>query len=150
MTPQEIARWMRREHLRIQELDDALRQMIATVPRGREERWISDLRNEFEKFRAHCCKHFAMEEKDGYLLGVLERRPTLSSKVTLLEHHHQELMWLMNSIWNQVVELGPADHIKIRDCRDRIRRFLSFLEEHEKDENALVSYVFTQEEGTKD
>lgn len=150
MTAEEIVRWLREEHEKVEELSDRLREHIATAPRGDATRWIHRLNELFDEMRSCCGTHMAMEEQDGYLLHVLERRPTLSGRVDRLKADHDELARLMASIRTEIDELRPGDRILMRDCRDRIRRFLAFIEEHEQNENLLVSFVFTQDIGTKD
>ena len=150
MEHDEIARWLQEEHLKLQTLSDTLREKVAVAPHRSADKWIEGLARQFDKFRAHCCKHFAMEEQGGYLLLVLERRPTLSARVAQLKHDHQEIMQLLDSVQAEIAALHPSDQILIDDCRDRIRRCLRFCEAHEKEENSIVSYVLTTDEGTKD
>lgn len=150
MDPRELVQWLRREHEEVQRLSDGLRRLIATQPRSEVELWLAHLKKQFSEFRNHCSRHFAMEEEDGYLLPVLERRPTLSHRVRQLAQDHQELCRLMESIERQIGELQPTDRILIVEIRDRLRRFLGFCEDHEREENMLVSHVLTHDEGTKD
>ncbi len=150
MEPNELAEWLRKEHEEVERLSDALRRLIAAPPRSDVDRWISNLKDQFKECMTHAAKHFAMEERDGYLLPVLERRPTMSEKVKQLAAEHKELIRLMHSIEQQINTLEPTDRIMITETRDRIRRFLMFCEHHERDENSLVSYVLTHDEGTKD
>jgi hemerythrin-like domain-containing protein len=150
MNPRELAEWLRQEHDEVQRLSDALRRLIATQPRSEVALWLKTLKDQFAEFHAHAARHFAMEEEDGYLLPVLERRPTMSTRVRLLAEDHQELLRLMKAIEQQIAELLPTDRILITEVRDRLRRFLGFCEDHEREENMLVSHVLTHDEGTKD
>lgn len=150
MEPKELAEWLRKEHQEVIRLSDALRRHIATQPRSEVATWIKKLGEQFSKCIAHASHHFSMEEQDGYLLPVLERRPTLHGRVEQLKQDHDELLRLMHSIEKQIKELKPTDRILITEVRDRIRRFLGFCEDHERDENILVSHVLTHDEGTKD
>lgn len=150
MDPKELAEWLRREHDEVQRLSDGLRRLIATQPRTEVASWLSQLKEQFGEFHAHASRHFAMEEEDGYLLPVLERMPPMHIRVRQLAQDHQELLRLMQAIEQQIADLLPTDRILIMEIRDRMRRFLGFCEDHEHEENMLVSHVLTHDEGTKD
>ena len=150
MDTQEIAQWMRNEHVRVHELANELREQVAVVPRANLGKWIADIREQYEHFRAHLVKHMALEERDGYLPSVTERRPTLAGEVERLEHEHVELIKIMDGIHELVHQLTAEDRLLIRDCRDRIGDLLSYIEHHEEEEDLLITHVFTRDIGTAD
>jgi hemerythrin-like domain-containing protein len=150
MDLEEAGKWFREERAKMRGLSDQLRKLIAVTPRTGVEAWLKQLADHFERFRAHCCQHMAYEEKGGYLEPVLNHRPTLSNKVEQLKSDHQEILRLMTDINEQIARLKPGNHILIDECRDRIRRFLEFADEHDRHENMLVSYAFSQDIGTSD
>ncbi|MHC4236449.1 MAG: hemerythrin domain-containing protein [Planctomycetota bacterium] len=86
MTSRDIAQWMRHEHEIVEDLAHKLREIVAAVPRAGLDEWIANLRERFDHIRAHLHKHMAMEEHDGYMAAVLERRPTLAEEVDRLKH----------------------------------------------------------------
>lgn len=146
-TSDNIADRIRAENEKVIELADALRKRVAVVPRSNLAVWIRDMQEQFEKFRAHKIKHMALEERDGYMQFVLEQRPTLAPQVDQLKHEHAELARIMDGVHKAVADLMPDDKLRVRDCCDRIRNLLSYVEHHENAENMLVTFVFTYDMG---
>ncbi len=95
-------------------------------------------------------RHFELEEDDGYLIPVLERRPTLTPEVVRLKREHVELIRLMNLIAAELAQVGPEDRILAGDVRGRLEFLLLCLEDHENRENLLVSCAVTMDLGNKD
>ena len=84
MEADHFAEWVREEHLKVENLSDALRAQIAVVPRSGGGAWIKEVRERFEHFRAHMQKHMALEEHNGYMAAVVDRTdPTMSPAKTL-------------------------------------------------------------------
>ncbi len=150
MKPEELAAWMREEHLKLRELTDALQDCVSCVPRANQGHWIEAARVSFDHVRAHTVKQMALEEQDGYMVPVAERRPALATEIERLAHEHKELQRLMDDIRAFLLDLRPGDQLLIRDCCHRINDFISYMEHHKNDENVLVLSVFTDDIGTKD
>jgi hypothetical protein len=150
MSPDDRIRWIREEHAKVEELIEALRAQVAIVPKVRLAAWIAETRKRFDHFRAHLIRHMALEEADGYLSGVMERRPTLASEVDRLAHEHRELAEIMLSIHEQLARLSPDDPLVIRECGARIAALLGYVERHEGFENVLIVSAFSDDIGSKD
>ncbi len=150
MKMQELARWIRDEHERVQELASRMQELVAVVPRSNQEKWIITVTDFFDHLRAHCIKHMALEGQGGYMLPVVERRPALSKEVDQLAHEHTEITRIMDGIHDALHELKPDDALLIRDCCRRVQDCLSYIEHHENTENLLVMSAFTDDIGTKD
>lgn len=150
MDASKIAQWMREEHDKVEDLSNRLKERVAVVPRANLGNWINEVRDRFEHFRAHLIKHMALEESEGYLIAVTERRPTLSREVERLEHEHRELEKIMESIHHAFSELAADDRLLVRDCCSRIEKLLAYIERHEDDENLLVTQAFARDIGTND
>lgn len=150
MQPSELARWIREEHEKVLELGDRLRRELAIVPRTDVNAWIDRVRERFEHFRAHQQQHMALEEREGYMKVVLERRPTLSKQVERLRHEHGEITRIMADVAQAVAVLTSEDRLLARDCSDRMANLLAYVEHHERDEELLITYAFTQDIGTED
>jgi hypothetical protein len=146
----ENANWIRLEHERVEQLADQLRGKVAVVPRANLGPWIKEIRESFERFRAHFTKHMALEEQGGYLAAVLERRPGLAGQVERLDREHIELIRIMDGVYRLACDMTPDDRLLVRDCCGRINDLLDYVEHHEDEENLLVTYVFSQDIGTKD
>jgi len=147
MKAEDLARWIGEEHQKVSELAARLQECVACVPRANHDKWIADVREAFEHFRAHLTKHMALEEDEGYMVPVVERRPALSREVERLAHEHGEFLRLMEVIHNMLAVLTPADELLMRDCCHRISDYLSYVEHHKNDENLMVLSVFNLDIG---
>lgn len=150
MKAENLARWLREEHQKVDVLSQQLQECVASVPRTNHAKWIEQVKQAFEHFRAHIVKHMALEEQDGYMVPVLEHRPALTREVERLAHEHDEFRRILDGIHCLVRELRPEDHLLIRDCCHRIQDFLSYICHHHHDENLMVLSVFTDDIGTTD
>ena len=150
MNAQELARWFRDEHEKVIGLTARLSEKVAIAPQTNQQRWIEDVRLAFEHLRAHCIKHMALEEQDGYMISVVQRRPTLTHEVDRLAHEHYEMQQILDRIHNEIDQLRPDDHLLIRDCCARIQDVIAYTEHHENTENLLVLAAFTDDLGTTD
>ena len=150
MTTPDLNSWIRLEHEKVEELANGLREKTAVVPRANLQAWTKEVCERFDHFRAHLIKHMALEEQDGYLPAVVKRRPALSVEVDRLQHEHQELLRIMESLHRAVHELTAKDRLLARDCCRRIDLLLSYVDQHEDLENNLVTLAFTQDIGTND
>jgi len=149
MKAEELAKWMREEHLTLRGLMNTLQDRVSSVPRANQGRWIEAARESFGHVRAHTVKQMALEEQDGYMVPVMERRPALAAEIERLAHEHKELQRLMEGIHAFLQDLQPGDRLLIRDCCHRINDFISYMEHHTNDENLLVLSVFTDDIGTR-
>lgn len=147
MKTREVAAWMRVEHEKVQDLANILRENAAVVPRVNLAAWIKDMQSRFEHFRAHLIKHMALEEHEGYLSIVVERRPALSPEVNRLQNEHRELTRIMDGIYEASKGLTAEDRLLVRDCCYRLHGLLGYIERHEELENNLVTFAFTQDLG---
>lgn len=142
--------WIREEHEKVDDLIHSLRHQVGSAPRAGLPGWIRETQDRFDHLRAHLQKHMALEEADGYLKEVVDRRPTLSREVDRLAHEHREMSKIMASIHEHLHHLTPEDPLLIRDCCLRIQALLGYVERHEDFENVLVTSVFSQDIGSKD
>jgi hypothetical protein len=150
MNMREMAYWLREEHNKLNVLSAALQEKTAVVPRIHQQKWIDEVRQSFDHLRAHLTKHMALEECDGYMLPVVERRPMLSREVDRLAHEHGEMQRLLDSIHEDLGRLHVEDALLIRDAFRRIQNLLQYVEHHEKDENLMVMSTYGEDLGTED
>lgn len=92
----------------------------------------------------------ALEENDGYLRLVVDRRPALTREVERLYHEHDELVRLMGAIHREVTAIQPEDSLLVREFCRRIDTLLEFVERHEADEELLMLDGVVRDLGTKD
>ena len=150
MKAEELARWVRAEHEKVGELMARLEDRVNCVPKANQGQWLDEVRTDFGHFRAHITKHMALEEQDGYMVPVTERRPALSKQVERLAHEHKEFTRMMDNIHILLEEMKVEDQLLIRDCCHRIHDLLSYVEHHQNEENLVVLSVFTDDIGTTD
>lgn len=148
MDPSKLASWMSQENVKVNELSRTLSEHIFAVPSGNLVAWLKELAQRFDHFEAHLRRMMHIEEEDGYLLPVLEQRPTLTKEVELLRHQHDELRRLMDDLHATVHGLSPRDNLLIRDYCARLQAFLGHVLRHEEHENHIVIYTFTEDIGT--
>ncbi|HSW44516.1 MAG TPA: hemerythrin domain-containing protein [Phycisphaerae bacterium] len=149
-SPSEVARWLREQHDKIEELAASLTERVDNSPRVKVDAWLKDLKDEFERFRAHMQKHFALEEEGGYLAAVLQDRPGFHDDVQRLRDQHAEAGPLMTSIFEEVNHLEVGTPLHLLDSCARIRNLLGILKEHETTEDRLVLQAFSQDMGGND
>jgi iron-sulfur cluster repair protein YtfE (RIC family) len=147
---EELGLWIRDEHSKVMNLSNRLRERTAVVPRANLAAWIAEVRERFEHFRAHMTRHMALEEREGYLPIVLQRRPGLAPQLERIQHEHQEFLRLMDGIHGALSDTGPDDRLLVRDSCRRIEDLLSYVEHHEELENNLLLSVCVEDIGTKD
>lgn len=150
MNAKELSKWIHDEHGKVMDLTERLHEKVAVRPRANQDRWLREVRTQFEHLRAHMVKHMALEEQDGYMVAVSEQRPVLSREIDRLAHEHRELTQIMERIQRELAEVSPEDQLLILDCCRRIQNLLNYLEHHERDENLLILSAFTEDIGTKD
>lgn len=147
MEPRELGQWMHQEGAKVNQLAQNLREHIVSIPPGGLKAWLAELGRRYDHFAAHLRRMMQIEEDDGYLLPVVEQRPTLLEQVELLRHQHDELRRLLDDLERTVHELTPENPLLIRDCCGRLQALLAHVGQHEEHENHLVLYSFTQELG---
>jgi len=145
-----LANWIKEEHEKVYELAHALRDRAGVVPRANVDAWINGVRSAFEHFRAHLTRHMALEEHEGYMTGVVRLRPALAEVVERLQHEHKEIAAMMEGIRVSLEKLGPDHRLLLRDASRRIHDLIHIVEQHESDENLMLTSAFTSDFGTKD
>ena len=148
MSTSERAGWMKDEHAKVAEAADRLREVTASAPRGDRAEWLARLRTRFDDYASHLREHLAQEEEGGYLTHVVELRPTLSEAVEIIRQEHEELTHIIQDVQAAVHELAPEDNLLRRDCCERVKQLMFWIERHEEHENYIVTYAFTQDLGT--
>jgi hemerythrin-like domain-containing protein len=76
---------------------------------------------------------------------VRTRHPHLSSEVDRLQHEHEELGRLMDQVQAALDELRAEDGLLIRSCCVRIATLLSYIEQHEEQEQRLLLHMFSRD-----
>ena len=146
----DLAKRVREEHARVLVLAQEIRETVGVVPRTVGPDWLRDVRERFEKFRAHVTRDMALQERANFFQAVLDHRPDLSGRIDKLKHERDEMARLMTGVHRDLEAIGPEDRLLLRDICQRIEYLLGCYEHHEDLANDLATYAFTQEVGTKD
>ena len=145
------ATWMQNEHRLIRQLMAELESHIRPIPISAGDEWLDRFRQLFGRFRAHMRGHMSAEESDGgFLEPVVEYRPTLSRQVERLRHEHVQIATWFDRILEEIVVLTFNDVLLIEDACQRVEHLMSAIRHHEEHEELLVTFVFSQDIGTKD
>ena len=147
MKPSQLATWMEQEGKKVHDLGNRLGEHIATIPTGDLTKWLVQFAERFDHVAAHMRRMMNIEEEGGYLVPVLEQRPTLIERVAALKHQHSELRRLMDDLERTVHNLHTDDTIIIHDTCMRVQAFLGHIAQHDEHENHIVLYSFTQDIG---
>jgi iron-sulfur cluster repair protein YtfE (RIC family) len=147
MKPQDLAGWLQEERTKVDELICLVRRHLAVPPPTGREKWRFEARECFRRLAEHLKKHMALEEADGYLREVRMRRPALAHEIDRLQHEHDELGRLMDQVQVALDELKPEDNLLIRSCCVRLATLLSYVEQHEEEEQRLVLHLYSQDIG---
>lgn len=140
-----------KEHAVLRRLMAELHGICTESPKTGVAEWVGRLRDRFEHFEAHYTRHMALEERGGYLAPVRdEARPTLNKEVTRLLAEHPQFIIMMGSIRAQLLKLAPSDSLLIRDLCARIAQLLSYIEQHEQEEDLLLIDGVNRDIGVKD
>ncbi len=141
---------MREEHAVVEQLAQKLGDRAAAVPRACLTAWVRETAVQLDEFNRHLRKHFELEQEGGYLEAVTERSPGLQPEVERLQHEHDEIGRILNSIHHDLTTAGDQDRIVIDDCCCRIRNLLRYIRDHEEREDLMVLSAFNSDLGTKD
>jgi hemerythrin-like domain-containing protein len=147
MTPNEVAKWMREEHQAVGELAQHLRDQVGVVPRVGLKRWLDATTTHLSEFRGHLSKHFGLEETGGYLEAVTQQSPALSPEVLRLQHEHDEIGRILDSIHGELANITENDPLLIEDFCSRVQNLLRYIKDHEEREDLMIISVFTDDMG---
>ncbi len=145
MKPQDLAGWLQAERNKVDELIYLVRKHLAVPPPCAREQWVPEARECFRRLAEHLKKHMALEEADGYLRDARAQHPRLALEIDRLQHEHDELGKLMDQVQSALDEVRPADNLLIRSSCVRIATLLSYVEQHEEEEQRLVLHVYGQD-----
>ncbi len=112
--------------------------------------WLANCTQHFRQFHSGLRAHMEIEEGDGFMVPVQQRRPTLTRKVEELLQQHREMTASCEDIERFLLALSDPRRHDVTVIREKINALLTALEQHEQAENKLVQEVFTQDIGWGD
>ena len=146
MNDKEVIRKVRQEHARLRDIKASLLAVLDGAAEADAHRWLDELRDRFEHFRAHLIHRVALEEIGGFLNVVLRRRPTLSGQVAHLRESHSEMIEMAGETMAELRKLDASDPESVDQAALLVKMALSEVKYHEEAETLLVSFIFTEEE----
>jgi hypothetical protein len=148
MDENQLGQWMTQEYAKVNQLALHLAEHVVLIPTGARGPWLTELGIRFDHFAAHLRRMMAIAAEDGYLLPVLEKRPTLSKEVERLRQEHDQFRRLMDNLHDAIIALKPDELLLIRDCCARVQAFLGHVQRHQEHETHMVQYTLNQDIGT--
>lgn len=135
-----------RQHEELKREVARLHERASNPPAGTsDDRWREVAMEEVGKLRDCLKKHFELEELDGYLEPVTEKRPTLTRNVHQLRAQHQEILNELDR-----VEAACRNKAAIADTTVIVFNTLELLRKHEAAESSLVQAVLNDDMGSVD
>lgn len=89
------------------------------------------------RLRDRLKRHFAEEERDGYLSPVIAAAPELAFRVNELKQQHQEFLKSLDQFSKQLKDRESAIH-NWEEVHQKFDDFLGRLHEHESAEMGIV------------
>jgi hemerythrin len=112
---------------------------------AREEADRDLLRGALNSLRRGLVRHFELEESDGYLKPVTDKRPTLSVRVAELRQQHDTILRGVERLDESMRSGANLD-----DVRGALFRVLQSLRQHESEEGELLQKTLVSDLGTGD
>lgn len=109
---------------------------------GQSSEWSERLCNELSAFYNHLERHFALEERGGYMLDVVAMLPEASAQVEQLRQQHAQILRRVKELIREGDMIAAQMGGSVAELRQRVQQVLSLIRQHETDENALIQHVF--------
>ncbi len=110
----------------------------------------------YEEMGAHVrnlrevlAKHFADEERDGYMAPVLKTAPHFVEQTQKLKQQHQQFLDALDHYIDRLEKCESAYHCW-QEVRTEFEEFLTQLHEHEAEETRIVQSAAGSEAGSND
>jgi hypothetical protein len=147
MNEQDIAKRLRREHLRVAALAEALRDAISQRPRSAGGAWLATLQEAFFGFRAHMTHRIALTEVGGLYKELIEVRPSVEHQVTHFRQQQRDMLARIEGIHGAMKEVPNNDHSSLNALIPQIEQILDEVDKITEEEFNLVSFVHTEDVG---
>ncbi len=112
--------------------------------------WKLDLLWQLRDFQNQLQKHFDLEEDGGYNADLIRIAPHLASQVAHLEEDHRKIISDLSHILDNIKRIEGERSPMLLRVKDRVASLLTFIREHESEENAIIQEAYYQEYGVGD
>jgi len=100
-----------------------------------------------ECFQAHIEQLMKVEERDGYMEAVLQKRPYLSNSVCALRRQHDEFRQEIRLIVWEIKHVLPTDQNRLNRLFARANSLLKRFDGHNKKEAEVLVDSYLRDEG---
>ncbi len=150
MIPENVINHAIEDYHAMNRLSEQLLDRIKEPSETRTEGWIGDMKQLFMEFVNMAKARFDFEEEGGFMVDVMQQRPTLSPVVENLQEDHQVMIQRMDEIMGQCCNKPIPDCNEVHVLCSQLREMLQFLRAHERNEIHLLQGVLTEDIGTYD
>jgi hypothetical protein len=110
-------------------------------------RKLSSVQFTMQSLFRHLERLMKIEEEDGYLSPVAERKPNLANKATALSRDHQVFRDEMRRIAPIAIHLAATDLAGMNEVCKQLHALLHRLDVHDQTEVELLRTAFWDDEG---
>lgn len=140
------AAWM--EHQILDHVKDALRVTIGwRVPAVGLPRKLSSVQFTLKSFQRHLLRLIDIEEHGGYMEVVTETKPHLTAHVERLKEDHQQFRRHIEQLLPEVEALSEYDNMAFEGFCQEIASLLQQVDQHDREETALLQDTLLFDEG---
>lgn len=140
------AAWM--EHEILNHVKQALRVTLGwKVPNEGISRKLSSVQFTLKSFQRHLERLMDIEEQDGYMAFVEEKKPNMHFRVDQLERDHDRFRRSLESLLPRIDSLSEFDSEEIQTACDDVYALLERVDHHDKQEIALLQDSMWFDEG---
>jgi hypothetical protein len=94
----------------------------------------------------HVTSHFAVEERNGWMDQALKREPRLDHAIRAVHEEHLELVHSLGTLIDEAEAVEELDEA----FRDKLRRWIHRVRDHEARENEILEDAFVEDLGAGD
>lgn len=136
------------EHEILNHVKQALRVTLGwKVPREGISRKLSSVQFTLKSFQRHLERLMNIEEQGGYMALVGEVKPNMYCRVDQLEKDHVRFRRTLDRLLPKVDSLSEFDHEEIECTCGEIYKLLDHVDQHDKQEIALLQESMWFDEG---
>ncbi len=138
------------EHRKLNREIEILKLRLDSPLQDSPSKWMAHCVDHLKEFQALLNDHMDMQETEGFLIIVRERRPTLGARVDTLQAEHGTIRRQCAELRVEFSKHADPTTDEINRVRGLADKMLEVLRLHEAEENKLVQEAFTQDLGTGD
>jgi hypothetical protein len=136
------------EHEILNHVKQALRVTLGwKVPREGIARKLSSVQFTLKSFQRHLERLMDIEEQDGYMVFVEEVKPNMHFRVDQLEKDHARFRRLLDQLLPKVDSLSEFNPEEIENACGEVSALLDRVDQHDKEEIALLQESMWFDEG---